>query len=60
MALKQTELAATGNFVPSNHQAHPVGRRSEADSRELEYHQLRLAVGLGGGRPGGSSLQEEL
>lgn len=42
MVLKQTEVAATGNFVPSNHQTHPVRRSSEVNSNELEYHQLGL------------------
>lgn len=58
MVLEQRELAATGNLVPSNHQTHPAGRSSEADSCELEYHQLRVAVVLGGFRPGGSCRRD--
>lgn len=46
--------------MPSNLQGHPVGRSSEADSRELEYHQFRLAGVLKGFRPRRSSLQKRL
>lgn len=52
MILKQTELAATVKLVPWKQQARWAGRSGEAESHELELHQLRLAMGLGGCRLG--------